>query len=109
MMMKKFLLFLLILAVLLLSSCRVVDSDLEVLEKSRQGELQWTYSLVTARCALDRETSTMVCNKILEGDTTYLSNLLITMGSQGWEFTEVIHTSDADGMLQTFVFRKLVQ
>ncbi|MCJ7625295.1 MAG: hypothetical protein MUO76_17495 [Anaerolineaceae bacterium] len=82
---------------------------METLEKSRQGELQWTYSLVTARCAWDRATSTMVCNRILEGDSTYLSNLLISMGSDGWEFTEVIHTSDAEGMLQTFVFRKPVQ
>ena len=108
-MMRKNLLILVVLLALLLTSCRVAESDVDALEKSRQGELQWTYSLVTARCSWDRDTSTMVCNKILEGDSTYLSNLLISKGSDGWEFMEVIHTSDAEGMLQTFVFRKRVQ
>lgn len=107
--MRKLLLFLVVLLALLLSSCRVAESDQEVLEKSRQNELQWTYSLVTVRCAWDRDTSTMVCIQISEDDTTYLSNLLISMGSQGWEFTDVIHTSDSEGLLQTFVFRKPVQ
>ncbi len=108
-MMRKLLLFVIVLTALLLTSCRVAESDVNALEKSRQGELQWTYSLVTARCEWDRNTSVMVCNKILDGDSTYLSNLLISMGSDGWEFTEVIHSSDSEGLLQTFVFRKLVQ
>ena len=107
--MRKTFLIITFLLALLLTSCRVAETDVEALEKVLQDETQWTYSLVTARCAWDLATSQLVCNKILDGDSTYLNNLLISKEVEGWEFVEVIPSSDDVGILQTFVFRKPAQ
>jgi hypothetical protein len=107
-MMKKIVLFAAIVLVLALSACKVSPTDEAAVKTVEETAIvqQWTYQWISALCVYDGGSGEVVCKDLATGDNTYLGNLLNTMSQQGWELDEVVHTSDNEGMIQTFIFRK---
>ena len=105
--MKKIVLLVSIVLMLALTACKVSPTEEADLSSLEPVNLQtWSYQLVSERCVFDGGSSQVVCQDLVSGDFTYLSNLLNSMSQQGWELDEVVHSSDKSGTIQTFIFRK---
>lgn len=67
---------------------------------------RWEYLSMPARCGVDTGTRDMVCYIIELNDNTLLSNFLQSKGLEGWELAGIAPSTDDEGMLQTFIFKR---
>jgi hypothetical protein len=112
---KTSLILLLILAVVLLSSCKVKSETptpgtvgIQVPTSATQPVVvsSLEYSYVIAQCAADMGTQDLVCYIPAQNDNTRLSSLLSAKTLEGWELAGVANTGSGDGAFQTFIFKR---
>jgi hypothetical protein len=113
--MKKIgLIFLVVLASLLLTSCKVKSATptpgpvgiqaptSEPLPAARS--LEYTY--VMAQCNADMGTQDLVCYIPAQNDNTKLSSILSAKTAEGWELAGIANTGSGDTAVQTFIFKR---
>jgi hypothetical protein len=111
-MMKRWTIVLLsaLLLALLLTSCKVSSEDIAALDqKSVDTGPTWTYTWVTLRCVYDGGSNDMVCMHLDHEDNTTLGSILNSKAAEGWELADIMTSNGPEGMVQTFVFKKLLQ
>jgi hypothetical protein len=104
--MKKTIFLLMFVLVMSLSACKVAPTDESMSKSAAALTPEWEYQWINVRCSYDGGSNELVCLDLNNKDQMYIGNLLNSMVMQGYELDEVVHSSNSNGLVQTFIFRK---
>jgi hypothetical protein len=92
----------LLLAGLVLVSCskgESVSKDAKTLPKGQ-------YTTVMARCGLDKQSSTLICRRLLQHDETTIDGLITEKTKEGYTLVSTVTSRDKSGEVTAFTFVK---